>query len=171
MDHLSADIVFAEHFSRQGLSDWVTVSPDTGSVHRTGSFARRLDTPLVIVDKRRPKANQSEVVNVVGNVEGKHALIYDDLIDTGGTLVKGAKAIKDRGAISVTACATHAVFSGAAIDLIEESVLTEVLVSDSIQLGARAAACPKIRVLSIAPLIGEAIHRIHEEESVSSLFR
>lgn len=171
VDHLSADIVFAEHFGRQNIADWVTVSPDTGSVHRTGAFARRLDMPLVIVDKRRPKANQSDVVNVVGNVEGKHALIYDDMIDTAGTLVKGAKAIKDRGALSVTACATHAIFSGAAVELIEDSVLSEVLVSDSIHLGARAAECPKIKVLSIAPLIGEAIHRIHEEESVSSLFR
>jgi ribose-phosphate pyrophosphokinase len=171
LDHLSGDIVFAEYFQQQGTDNLVVVSPDTGSVHRVREFARRLDAPLVIVDKRRPKENQSEVMNVIGNVEGKRALIFDDMIDTGGTLVKAAKAVKDLGALDVRACVTHAVLSGMAVDLIAESVLGEIIVSDSIQLSARAAACPKIKVLSLAALVGEAVRRIHEEESISSLFK
>jgi len=171
VDHLSGDIVFAEHFISRGIAKPVVVSPDTGSVHRIREFARRLDAPLVIVDKRRSQHNQCDVTNVIGDVEGKHALIFDDIIDTGGTLVKAAQAVKERGAIDVSACATHAVFSGAAIDLIENSVLDEVLVSDSIPLSDRAKACRKVKVLSLAPLVAEAIRRIHEEESVSALFR
>jgi ribose-phosphate pyrophosphokinase len=177
VDHLSGDIVFAEHFQDKAFSngngrdDIVVVSPDTGSVHRIGEFARRLQAPLVIVDKRRPRANEAEVFNVIGDVKGKHALIFDDMIDTGGTLVKAAAAIKERGAIDVTACATHAVFSGDAVTKLQESVLDEVVVSDSIPLRAEAEKSDKIQVKSIAPLVGEAIRRIHEEESVSALFR
>jgi len=122
------------------------------------------------VDKRRPQANESEVMNIIGDVAGCHALIFDDMIDTGGTLVRAAQAIKDHGAIDVMACATHPVLSGEAIERINDSVLTEVLVGDSIPLGPTAAASPKITALSLASLIGEAIRRIHEEESVSSLF-
>ena len=171
LDHLTGDVVFAEYFTSEAFDNLVVVSPDTGSVHRVRDFARRLDAPLAIVDKRRPKANLSEVMNVIGDVSGKRALIFDDIIDTGGTLVKAAQAIKDRGAISVTACATHAVFSGSAVEKIQESVLDEVIVTDSIPLRESALACGKIKVLSIAPLVGEAIRRIHQEESISSLFR
>jgi ribose-phosphate pyrophosphokinase len=171
VDHLSADVVFAEYFTQQGIKNPVVVSPDTGSVHRVRDFARRVDAPLAIVDKRRPKANHAEVMNVIGEVEGKHALIFDDMIDTGGTLVKAAKAIKDRGAVEVAACATHPVLSGEAGRLIENSVLSEVVVSDSLPLNDGASTCSKITVLSIAGLVGEAIRRIHEEESVSILFR
>jgi ribose-phosphate pyrophosphokinase len=170
LDHLSADVVFANDLVSSGVDDLVVVSPDTGSVARTREFAGRLDAPLVIVDKRRPKAGMSEVMNVIGDVEDRRALIFDDMIDSGGTLVNAAQALKDQGAVDVSACATHALFSGRCVDLIEESVLTEVVVSDSIPLSEKAAACPKVRVLSIAPLIGEAIRRIHHEESVSSLF-
>ena len=171
VDHLSGDIVFAEHFLQKGLESPVVVSPDTGSVHRVRDFARRLEAPLVIVDKRRPRANHSEVMNVIGDVEGKNALIFDDMIDTGGTLVKAAQAIKERGAIDVSACSTHGVFSGNAIEMINDSVLKEVVISDSIPLNGSAADCPKIKVLSIASLVGEAIRRIHEEESISILFK
>jgi len=171
VDHLSGEILFAEYYGQRGLNDLAIVSPDTGSVHRIRDFARRLDAPLVIVDKRRPKANESQVMNVIGEVEGKHALIFDDMIDTGGTLIEAARAIKERGAADVSACATHAVFSGAAAELICESALDEVVVSDSIPLDGPTASCPSVKVLSIAPLIGEAIRRIHEEESVSSLFK
>lgn len=171
VDHLSGDVVFAEYFAGKGIEKPVVVSPDTGSVHRIREFARRLYAPLVIVDKRRAQRNECEVTNVIGEVEGRHALIFDDIIDTGGTLVKAAQAVKERGALDVTACATHAVFSGNAVSLIEDSVLNEVLVSDSIPLSDRAASCTKIKVLSIAPLVAEAIRRIHEEESVSALFR
>ena len=155
VDHLSSEIAFTRHFRQLRPSeDLVVVSPDTGSVHRIRRFANRLEAPLAIVDKRRPKANVSEVMNLIGEVKDRHALIFDDLIDTGGTLVKAAEAIKARGAIDVTACATHAVFSGKAVDRIYNSVLEEVWVSDSIPLSEEAAACPKIKVLSIAPLIG-----------------
>lgn len=171
VDHLSADVVFVNYFIERGIDDVVVVSPDTGSVARIREFARRLDVPLTIVDKRRPKENESEVMNVIGDVAGKHALIFDDMIDTAGTLVKAAQAIKDRGAIDVIACSTHPVFSGNAVERIMNSVLDEVLVSDSIPLKEDALACPKIKTLSIAPLLGEAIRRVHQEESLSILFR
>ena len=171
VDHLSADVVFVNHFMEKGVDNIVVVSPDTGSVARIREFARRLDAPLAIVDKRRPKENESEVMNVIGEVAGKHALIFDDMIDTGGTLVKAAKAIKDRGALDVMACSTHSVFSGEAVSRIRDSVLDEVLVSDSIPLKPEAQQCGKIKVLSIASLVGEAIRRIHQEESLSILFR
>lgn len=173
VDHLSGDVVFVNHLIERGVEDLVVVAPDMGSVARIREFARRLDVPLAIVDKRRPKENVSEVMHVIGAelVEGKHALIFDDMIDTGGTLVKAAKAIKDLGALDVMACSTHPIFSGDAIARIEDSVLSEVLVSDTVPLKADAIASDKIKVLSIATLLGEAIRRVHQEESLSILFR
>lgn len=172
VDHLAAEVVFVEHLMEDSLrQDSVVVSPDMGSVKRAREFAGRLGMPLAIVDKRRPKENVSEVMNLIGEVKDKHCIILDDMIDTAGTLVKGAKAIMEHGALSVRACATHPVFSGPALDYIENSDLTELLVCDSIPLSERAAANPKIKVLSLAPLIAEAIRRIHKDESVSSLFR
>lgn len=170
VDHLSGDVLFANHVLEHRGSDFVVVSPDMGSVKRAREMAKRIDARIVIVDKRRPKENVAEVMNIIGNVEGAHALIFDDMIDTAGTLVKAAHAVKEYGALDVVACATHPVLSGEAVQRIADSDLAEVLVSDSIPLNGKAAACPKIRVLSMAPLIGEAIRRIHEEESVSSLF-
>ncbi|HOV60055.1 MAG TPA: ribose-phosphate pyrophosphokinase [Candidatus Hydrogenedentes bacterium] len=171
VDHLNGEVVFRETLRREGLQkNLVVVSPDMGSVARAREFANRLGTPLAIVDKRRPRENESEVMNLIGSVDGMHALLLDDLIDTGGTLVKAAKAIKEHGALSVRACATHPIFSGPALDNIEQSVLEELLVCDSVPLSDRAAANPRIRVLSLAPLIAEAIRRIHYNESVSSLF-
>ena len=156
---------------REGHQQNLTVvSPDMGSVRRAREFANRLGAPLAIVDKRRPRENESEIMNIIGTVEDTHALLLDDMIDTGGTLIKAAAAIKEQGAVTVRACATHPVFSGPALDLIENSVLEELLVCDSIPLVPRAAANPRIRVLTLAPLIGEAIRRIHQNESVSSLF-
>lgn len=171
VDHLSGDVVFVRHQVQSEANDLVVVAPDPGSVRRARQVANRLEAPLAIVDKRRPRANESEVMNIIGEVDGMHALIFDDMIDTAGTLVKAAEAIVERGAKSVVACATHAVFSGSAIERIRESVLSEVLVSDSIPLSAEAKACPKIKAISFSDLIGEAIKRIHEEQSVSSLFR
>lgn len=173
MDHLSGDVEFVRHLRKEGRADGnlVVVSPDTGSVRRAREVANRLDAPLAIVDKRRPKANQAEIMNIIGSVEGKYALLFDDMIDTAGTLVKAAQAIKDQGALSVSACATHAVFSGEAIERIESSVLDKVWVSNTIPLRDDACGCDKIEVISLAPLIGEAIKRIHEEKSVSILFR
>jgi len=171
VDHLRGDVVFGRFIKEQGLGEnLVVVSPDTGSVNRAREFANRLEAPLAIVDKRRPKANESEVMNVIGDVQGRHALIFDDMIDTAGTLVKAAEAIKQKGALDVMACATHPVFSGEAVDRITDSVLTRVLVSDTIRLCDAAAACGKVQTISFAALIGEAIRRIHSEESVSSLF-
>ena len=171
VDHLSGWVEFVRQFDLRKQENLVLVSPDIGSVARAREIANRLEVPLAIVDKRRPKENVSEVMNVIGEVEGMRALLYDDMIDTAGTLVKAAQAIKDCGAVDIVACATHAVFSGRAVDLIEESVLSEVYVSDSIPLSERAATCDKIKVISFAGMIGEAIHHIHEEESVSILFR
>ena len=170
VDHLRGDAVFGTYMAGRKIENLVVVSPDTGSVMRAREFANRLDAPLAIVDKRRPKENVAEVMNIIGAVEGKHALIFDDMIDTAGTLVKAAKAIKDAGAIDVMACATHPVLSGEAIARLRESALHEVVVGDTVPLTEAGAAEPKLKVLSFASYIGEAVHRIHEEESVSSLF-
>ena len=172
LDHLRGDVVFVDEMKRRGIGDNLTVvSPDMGSVARAREFASKLGAPLAVVDKRRPRENVAEVMNIIGEVEGTHALLLDDMVDTAGTLVKAAKALKEHGALSVRACATHPVFSGPALDNIEESELEEILVCDSITLSERAAACPKVKVLTLATLIGEAIRRIHEDESVSSLFK
>ena len=172
VDHLSAEVVFANHLRAGDLKDnLVVVSPDTGSVSRAREFANQLHAPLVIVDKRRPKENVAEVMHIIGEVREKNALILDDMIDTAGTLVKAAQAIKDEGALSVRACATHPVFSGDALKNISASVLEEVIVCDSIQLSGLGLAEPKVSVLGLAPLIAEAIRRIHKDESVSDLFQ
>ncbi len=172
VDHLGADVVFVEEFRQRGqLENMMVVSPDMGSVARARDFADRLGIPLAIVDKRRPKENVSEVMNLIGSVEGRHCIVLDDMIDTAGTLVKAAQAIKENGALSVRACATHPVFSGPALDNLEKSVLEEILVCDSIPLTDRAASLNKIRTLTLAPLIGEAMRRIHKDESVSGLFK
>ena len=171
VDHLSGDVEFVRHLKEDPVKNLVVVSPDTGSVRRARAVANRLNAPLAIVDKRRPKENESEVMNIIGDVAGMNAILFDDMIDTAGTLVKAAEAIKNAGATSVRACATHPVFSGEAIERINKSVLEEVIVSDSIRLKKEARESEKIKVISFAPLIGEAIKRIHEEKSVSILFR
>lgn len=170
VDHLRGDVVLGRHMAERRLNNLVVVSPDPGSVYRARLFAKRLNAPLAFVDKRRPKENVAEIMNIIGSVEGKRALIFDDMIDTAGTLVKAAQALKDAGAIDVMACATHPVLSGGAIRRIDASVLWEVCVGDSIPLTDEGKASPKLKTLSFAPLIGDAIRRIHEEESVSSLF-
>jgi ribose-phosphate pyrophosphokinase len=146
------------------------VSPDAGGVERARAFAKRLEVPLAIIDKRRDAPNVTEVMHIIGDVEGRDCLIIDDLIDTGGTLVKGCEALLKKGARSVSACATHAVLSGPAVERIAGSGLKEVVFSDSIPLRPEAAACGKIRVLSVARLLARAIQSIHEETSVSTLF-
>ncbi|MFP6615089.1 MAG: ribose-phosphate diphosphokinase, partial [Candidatus Hydrogenedentota bacterium] len=162
---------FVRYLKETRPENLVVVSPDTGSVRRARAVANRLNAPLAIVDKRRPKENESEVMNIIGDVDGMNAILFDDMIDTAGTLVKAAEAIKSAGATSVRACATHAVFSGEAISRINDSVLEEVIVSDSIPLTDAGKANGKIKVISFAPLIAESIKRIHEEKSVSILFR
>jgi ribose-phosphate pyrophosphokinase len=169
VDHLSGNVELVKHMQKLRGPDLVVVSP--GSVRRAREAANRMDAPLAIVDKRRPRENESEVMNLIGEVKGKRAIIFDDMIDTAGTLVKAAQAVMDHGAVAVSACATHAVLSGNAVQRIEDSVLSEVIISDTIPLRDDARTSTKIKVITFAPLIGEAIKRIHEEKSVSLLFR
>ncbi|MGJ5817774.1 ribose-phosphate pyrophosphokinase [Paludibaculum fermentans] len=172
VDHLFAAPVMIDHFRAYGDLDRLTVvSPDAGGVERARAIAKRLEVPLAIIDKRREQPNEADVMHIIGDVEDRDCLIIDDLIDTAGTLVKGTKALIERGgAASVSACATHAVLSGPAVENIKNSPLKEVVFSDSIPLRPEAAACGKIRVLSVAGLLARAIQSIHEETSVSSLF-
>jgi len=170
VDHLFAMPVMIEYFRARNIPDLTVVSPDAGGVERARGFAKRLNAPLAIIDKRREEANVAEVMNVVGEVAGRNCLLVDDLIDTAGTLVKGAEALLEKGAASVSACATHAVLSGPAVSRIEESELTEVVCTNSITLSEEAKRCSRIKSLSIARLMADAIRSIHEETSVSTLF-
>ncbi len=170
VDHLFATPVLIEYFKNMESNDLMVVSPDAGGVERARAFAKRLNAPLAIIDKRREEANIAEVMHVIGEVEGTHCLIVDDLVDTAGTLVKGAEALIKNGAKAVTACATHAVLSGPAVQRIEESQIKEVILTNSIPLSREAARCSRIRTLSVAPLLAKAIQSIHEETSVSTLF-
>ncbi|HBY64415.1 MAG TPA: phosphoribosylpyrophosphate synthetase [Solibacterales bacterium] len=170
VDHLFATPVFIDYIRAQQIEDLVIVSPDAGGVERARAFAKRLDAPLAIIDKRREQVNVAEIMHIIGDVEGKHCLMVDDLIDTAGTLVKGAEALRQAGAQSVRACATHAVLSGPAVERIASSELEEVVLTNSIPLRKEAEACSRIRSLSVAPLLARAIQSIHEETSVSTLF-
>jgi ribose-phosphate pyrophosphokinase len=170
VDHLFATPVLIEHFRAQNIDNLTVVSPDAGGVERARAFAKRMNCPLAIIDKRREEANVAEIMNVVGEVKGRHCLLVDDLIDTAGTLVKGAAAILAKGAASVSACATHAVLSGPAVSRIEASGLKEVVFTNSIPLSKAAKKCSRIKSLSVAKLLSEAIRSIHDETSVSVLF-
>jgi len=170
VDHLFFRPVMIDYFKPHHTQKLTVVSPDAGGVERARSVAKRLNAPLAIIDKRREEANVAEVMNVIGDVEGQNCLIVDDLIDTGGTLVKGADALLEYGAASVSACATHAVLSGPAVQRIQESCIKEVILSNSIPLSAEAKGCGKIRQLSVGPLLARAVQSIHEETSVSALF-
>jgi len=170
VDHLFAMPVLIEHFRQAAIPDLTVVSPDAGGVERARAFAKRLNSPLAIIDKRREEANVAEVMNVVGDVEGQNCLLVDDLIDTAGTLVKGAEALLEKGAKSVLACATHAVLSGPAVQRIEKSEIREVVFTNSIPLSKEARKTAKIKSLSIAGLLSEAIRAINGETSVSGLF-
>jgi ribose-phosphate pyrophosphokinase len=170
VDHLFSAPVMIEYFKPLEVPDLTVVSPDPGGVERARAFAKRLNAPLAIIDKRREKPNVAEVMNVVGEVEGRNCLMVDDLIDTAGTLVKGAEALLQQGARSVSACATHAVLSGPAVERIEASPLKEVVFTNSIPLSDEARRSSKIKSLSVAPLLARAIQSIHEETSVSILF-
>jgi ribose-phosphate pyrophosphokinase len=170
-DHLYAMPPFLEYLRGRYTNDKpVFVSPDAGGVERTRAYAKRLGFDLAIIDKRRERANVSEVMNIVGEIDGRDCVIIDDMIDTAGTLTNGAKALKDQGARTVSAAATHGVLSGPAVERIIGSVLDEVVVSDTIPLSAAARATGKFKVLSVDRLLGEAIKRIHNGDSVSSLF-
>ncbi len=169
-DHLFAMPAMLDRHLREHYPGAVVVSPDAGGVERARAYSKRLNGTLAIIDKRRERANQSEVMHIIGEVEGKRCVIVDDILDTAGTMCNAAKALVDAGAASVSASVTHAVLSGPAIGRIEESSLTEVICSNSIPLTESGKACKKIKVVSIAPLLAEAIRRIHHSDSVSSLF-
>ena len=170
-DHLYAMPLFLEYLrGRYGAEKPVFVSPDAGGVERARAFAKRMDVEIAIVDKRRERANVSEVMHVIGEIEGRDCVILDDMIDTAGTLTNAAKALKDKGARTVSAAATHPVLSGPAVERIAASVLDEVVVSDTIPLSAAAQVTGKFKVIGVSRLLGEAIKRIHNGDSVSSLF-
>jgi ribose-phosphate pyrophosphokinase len=170
VDHLYAAPVHVDYVKKEYLNDLVIVSPDAGGVERARAFAKRVDASLAIIDKRREKANVSEVMHVIGDVSGKNAILFDDMIDTAGTITHAAAALKENGAKRVVAACAHAVLSGPALDRINDSALEDVIVTNTIPMDENQKKCKKLTVLSVAPLLGEAIKRIHEETSVSSLF-
>lgn len=170
VDHLFAAPLIIEHFQKLNLANLTVVSPDSGGVERARAFAKRMDAPLGIIDKRRERENVAQAMNIIGDVRDRIVLIVDDMIDTAGTLTEGARALMEKGATAIYASATHPVFSGSAIDHIENSSIAQVVVTDTIPLKPRTLECPRIQVLSIATLLGDAIQRIHSESSVSSLF-
>lgn len=167
VDNLYGSIIFQDYVRNKKLKNPIIASPDIGGVTRARYFGKKLGLDLVIVDKRRERANESEVMNIIGDVNGKDVVLVDDIIDTAGTMCKAAQALKDKGANSVMALGTHAVLSGLAIKRIRESVLDEVIVSNSIPLQQE---CSKITVLNVAPLFAEVVRRIYHNESVNSLF-
>lgn len=168
VDNLFAAPVLIDYIQNMKLKSLVFVSPDTGGAERVRAFAKRLNATMAIIDKRRPRPNVSEVHHVIGNVRGKNAIILDDMIDTGGSIVRAAEVLMKKGAKTVYAVCTHPVFSGHAIENLRKSPIKEIIVTNTIPLGNKKVK--KIKVLSIAPLLGEAIKRIHQGESVSSLF-
>ncbi len=171
VDNVYASPVLLGEIWRQKYKDMIVVSPDVGGVVRARAVAKLLDdADLAIIDKRRPKPNVSKVMNIIGEVEGRSCVLVDDLVDTAGTLCKAAGALKEHGAALVVAYCTHAVLSGDAISNIENSALDELVVTDTIPLSPAARACKRIRVLSVAEMLAEAMHRVNTEESVSSLF-
>ena len=170
VDHLFSAPVMIDYFKPQETPHLTVVSPDAGGVERARAFAKRLKAPLAIIDKRREEANVAEVMHIIGRVKGRNCLIVDDLIDTGGTLVKATEALLDKGATSVSACATHAVLSGPAVERIENSQLKEVVLTNSIPFSEEARQSAKVRSLSVGKLLATAVQSIHEETSVSTLF-
>jgi ribose-phosphate pyrophosphokinase len=170
VDNLFATPVLLDYMKRNYNDNVVIVSPDTGGVERARAFGSRLGASLAIIDKRREGPNDAQVMNIVGQVEGKKVIILDDMIDTAGTVVRAAKALMEQGALEVSVCCTHPVLSGPAIDRLESSELKEVIVTDTIPLHERALACQRIKVLSVAVLLSEAVRRIYYNDSVSSLF-
>ena len=170
VDHLYAAPVVLDDIKSRFSGEVVVVSPDAGGTERARAFAKRLNAGLAIIDKRRSAANVSEVMHIIGDVDGKTCIIVDDMIDTAGTLCQAATALKAHGAGDVHATATHAVLSGPALERINASALKEVLISNTIPAEAKVIECPRLRIISVAKLLAEAINRIHGDESVSSLF-
>jgi ribose-phosphate pyrophosphokinase len=170
VDHLFAAPVIVKHLKALELPDLTIVSPDAGGVERARAYAKRLGAALAIIDKRRTAKNQTEVMHIIGDVEDRNVFIVDDIIDTAGTLIHSVEALMAKGARSINASSTHAVLSGTAVDRINNSRLDQVVVTNSMPTADKEAHCPKLKTLSIADLLSEAIKRIHSEDSVSSLF-
>ncbi len=169
VDHLLGVPILADYFLEKGISDTIVVSPDLGGVTRARALADRLGVPIAIIDKYRPEPNVSEVMHIIGKVKGKRIIIIDDIIDTAGTITQGAKALMEQGALEVSACCTHAILSPPALERLEASVLTELVITNTIPLPAEKHL-PLIKQLSVAPLFADAIRRIHADLSVSILF-
>ena len=171
VDNLFATPILLDHIKKNYPDDnIVIVSPDAGGVERARAFGKRLGASLAIIDKRRDGPNDAQVMNIIGHVKGKRVILLDDMIDTAGTVVQAAKALKEEGAIEVTVCCTHPVLSGPALERIEQSDLKEVIVTDTVPLHEKARACSRIKVLSVSGLLSEAVRRIYYNDSVSSLF-
>ncbi len=170
VDHLYAAPVMLEFIENKFANNIVIISPDAGGVERARAFAKRLGASLAIIDKRRDKPNETQVMHIIGEIKGKTALLLDDMVDTAGTLTQSANALIKEGAAKVVACCTHPVLSGKAIEKINQSALQELVVTDTILLREDAKSCKKITALSVSKLLGEAIKRIHNNDSVSSLF-
>ena len=170
VDNLFATPVLFDYMKKNYIDGTVVVSPDTGGVERARAFGKRLGASLAIIDKRREGPNEAEVMNIIGSVKGKRIIILDDMIDTAGTVVQAARAMKEAGALEVSICCTHPVLSGPALERIEDSEIKEVIVTDTIPLSDRAKTCKKIKVLSVSGILGEAVRRIYYNDSVSSLF-
>ncbi len=170
VDNLFAAPVLLEYLRKKKFNDLTLVSPDAGGVERTRAFAKRLDASLAIIDKRREKANVAQVMHIIGDVKGHDCLLLDDMVDTAGTLTEGVAALKNAGAGTIMAACSHAVLSGPAIQRINDSALSEVIVTNTIALDSKQRECKKLTVLSVAPLLADAMTRIHEESSLSSLF-
>jgi ribose-phosphate pyrophosphokinase len=170
VDHIYAMPVMMEYLKTKFGSETVIVSPDAGGVERARAFSKRLDASLAIIDKRRPAPNVAELVNIIGDVKGRDAIIIDDMVDTAGTLCAAAKGLTEKGARAVYACISHGLLSGPALERIHASTIKELIITDSIPPRPEVKASPKVRVLSVAPLLGEAVKRIHMGDSLSSLF-
>ena len=169
VDHLVCMPIIAKYFQEKNLEDVVVVSPDHGSVTRARNMAHYLNCPIAIVDKRRPEPNKSEIMNIIGNIEGKNCILIDDMIDTAGTITNAAKAIKEKGAKSVIAAATHAILSGPAIERIQNSAIEELVLLNTVPL-PEEKILPCMKFISVAPIFAEAMLRVHTNDSVSSLF-
>ncbi len=170
VDHLLGGPILAEYFLKKNIENLVVVSPDLGSVTRARKFADRLNAPIAIIDKRRPEANAVEVMNIIGDVAGKNVILIDDMIDTAGTITQGASALIESGAKSVIACCTHPILSGPAIQRLEDSVISELVVLDTVELNEEAKNVDMITQLSVAEIFAESIRRIFNNDSVSKLF-
>ncbi|GAB6106987.1 ribose-phosphate diphosphokinase [Fusibacter bizertensis] len=170
LDHLKGVPIIAEYFKEKNIKDLVVVSPDLGSVTRTRDLSNKVDAPIAIVDKRRPEPNVSEIMNIIGDVKGKNVILIDDMIDTAGTIVNAAKALKEMGAKDVYACCTHGVFSGPAVSRIKDSEISELVVLDTIDVSPEMKSLKNVTTLSVAPIFSEAIRRIFNNDSVSTMF-